>query len=74
MAPKPILTKIEPFYTVEKIAEMFVLHPNQVRLMIKRRELNALRTAGAGKRGVWRIPESAALEWMNKHLQPAKGA
>ncbi len=72
MPPKPILTEVEPFYTVEKIAEMFVLHPNQVRLMIKRRELHAVRTGG--KRGHWRIPKSAALAWMNKNLQAAKGA
>lgn len=64
MAPKPTLTEASKNFTVEVVAEQFVLHPNQVRLIIKHGDFpNAWRTK---KRGPWRIPEVDVVAYQNR--------
>ncbi len=69
---KPVLTEVEQLHTTKEVASLLSCHENSVYQMIRQREMHAIRMRG--KRGKWLIPHSSVLAWMNRNLQPAKGA
>ena len=55
----------EKIMTVDEVAKWLRASPNTIRELIKTNKLRAFR-AGAGKRGRYRIPFQAVLEWQNR--------
>lgn len=58
---------MENLLTVKEAAEKLRCHPETVRELLRRGDLEGIKYSSAGRRGVWKISEKAIDAFLNRH-------